>query len=105
MQVNAEEVVPGDIVILEAGDRVPADARLFEANTLYVNEAMLTESPFPLPKWLRRSREVRLLLGTSQTWCLWELWSLGAWCRSGRGDRDEYGNRQDCRPDSGIGCI
>lgn len=40
--VNAEELVPGDIIILNAGDRVPADARLIEAARLEVEESALT---------------------------------------------------------------
>ena len=42
MKVEAEELVPGDIVILEAGDSVPADARLIEAAQLQVKEDALT---------------------------------------------------------------
>ena len=42
MKVEAEELVPGDIVILEAGDSVPADARLIEAAQLQVEETALT---------------------------------------------------------------
>lgn len=63
MQVNAEEVVPGDIVILEAGDRVPADARLFEANTLYVNEAMLTGESIPTAKMVEALKGGKAALG------------------------------------------
>jgi Ca2+-transporting ATPase len=40
--VSATEVVPGDIVKLEAGDKVPADARIVEASNLQVDESMLT---------------------------------------------------------------
>ncbi len=40
--IDAEELVPGDIVILNAGDRVPADARLVEAAALQVEESALT---------------------------------------------------------------
>lgn len=40
--VATESVVPGDIVLLESGDRVPADLRLIEVNNLRVNESMLT---------------------------------------------------------------
>src|ERR1044072_6007238 len=40
--IDAEELVPGDIVILNAGDRVPADARLLEAISLEVEESALT---------------------------------------------------------------
>ena len=40
--VDAEELVPGDVVILNAGDRVPADARLLEAARLEAEESALT---------------------------------------------------------------
>jgi Ca2+-transporting ATPase len=40
--VPARELVPGDVVLLRAGDRVPADARIFQAVNLAVDEAALT---------------------------------------------------------------
>lgn len=40
--INAKELVPGDIVILNAGDKVPADGRIFESQNLKVNEMILT---------------------------------------------------------------
>ena len=40
--IDAEELVPGDIVVLNAGDRVPADARLIKAAGLQVEESALT---------------------------------------------------------------
>ncbi|MFC3282071.1 cation-transporting P-type ATPase [Litchfieldella rifensis] len=42
IKVPVEEIVPGDIVSLEAGDRVPADLRLIRASSLRVEEAILT---------------------------------------------------------------
>ena len=48
--ISAREVVPGDIVLLETGDRVPADARLIEVSNLKVNEAMLTGESMPVDK-------------------------------------------------------
>jgi Ca2+-transporting ATPase len=50
IQISAEELVPGDLIVLEAGDRVPADARLVNVNTLYINEAMLTGESVPVRK-------------------------------------------------------
>ncbi|MDR2558478.1 MAG: HAD-IC family P-type ATPase, partial [Oscillospiraceae bacterium] len=42
LEINAEELVPGDVIVLEAGDMIPADARLIEAVNLKVEEAVLT---------------------------------------------------------------
>lgn len=42
MTVPAEDIVPGDIVLLESGDRVPADLRLLRTRNLSVDEAVLT---------------------------------------------------------------
>lgn len=41
-QVDASDLVPGDIILLEAGDRVPADARLIEAVDVRADESLLT---------------------------------------------------------------
>ena len=41
-ELSAVELVPGDIVLLEAGDRIPADGRLLEAVNLQIDEAALT---------------------------------------------------------------
>ena len=48
--VPAEELVPGDIVLLEAGDRVPADLRLLAGRDLHVQEAVLTGESVPVEK-------------------------------------------------------
>lgn len=50
IQVNAEDIVLGDIVMLEAGDRVPADIRLLTAKSLRVDEAILTGESVPVEK-------------------------------------------------------
>ncbi|MDH5619253.1 MAG: cation-transporting P-type ATPase [Gammaproteobacteria bacterium] len=49
-RVMAEELVPGDIVVLEAGDLVPADLRLLEAAKLNANESTLTGESLPVQK-------------------------------------------------------
>ena len=41
-EVNAEELVPGDIIVLEAGNYVPADCRLLESHNLKIEESSLT---------------------------------------------------------------
>ncbi|MEM3508899.1 MAG: HAD-IC family P-type ATPase, partial [Nitrososphaerota archaeon] len=48
--VKANEIVPGDIIALKVGDKVPADARLLEAINLKVDEASLTGESIPVEK-------------------------------------------------------
>jgi Mg2+-importing ATPase len=48
--VAASDVVPGDVVLLNAGSIVPADAVLLEANDFYASEATLTGESFPVAK-------------------------------------------------------
>jgi len=48
--VAIDQMVPGDIVELIAGDLVPADSRLLESRDLYVNQALLTGEPYPAEK-------------------------------------------------------
>jgi Ca2+-transporting ATPase len=50
IDVSAEDLVPGDIVLLEAGDHVPADGRLFIAVGLEVDESSLTGESQPVSK-------------------------------------------------------
>ncbi|HUZ87611.1 MAG TPA: cation-transporting P-type ATPase [Candidatus Baltobacterales bacterium] len=49
-RIAAAELVPGDLIEVHAGDRVPADARVFEAHHLSTAESMLTGEPFPEDK-------------------------------------------------------
>ena len=50
LTVAADEVVPGDLVLIEAGDRVPADLRLVRARALRIDEAALTGESVPVEK-------------------------------------------------------
>lgn len=48
--IGGEELVPGDIVLLEAGDKVPADLRLIRTHGLQIQEAILTGESVPVDK-------------------------------------------------------
>ena len=50
IDIPAEELVPGDVVSVEAGDKIPADGRLLIAATLEIEEAALTGESTPAPK-------------------------------------------------------
>ncbi len=49
-EINAEELVPGDIVLLESGDKVPADLRLLVSHDMEVDESLLTGESLPVRK-------------------------------------------------------
>ncbi len=59
-EVDAQELVPGDIIRISQGDRVPADARLFFGNNLELDEAVLTGESLPVVK------DTRVLLPTTE---------------------------------------
>ncbi|NWF97012.1 MAG: cation-transporting P-type ATPase [Candidatus Thorarchaeota archaeon] len=50
MEVDPSEIVPGDIIKLEQGDRIPSDARIVACNNLSTNEASLTGESVPVAK-------------------------------------------------------
>ncbi len=50
ISISVDQLVPGDIVELIAGDLVPADSRLLESRDLFINQALLTGEPYPAEK-------------------------------------------------------
>ena len=47
------DLVPGDVVLLAAGDLIPADSRLFEAKDFFINQSLLTGESYPVEKHAR----------------------------------------------------
>jgi len=56
IEIDSREIVPGDILVLNEGDKVMADARLISCNSLQVNEASLTGESMPEEKALGKIR-------------------------------------------------
>jgi len=63
IEVPAEELVPGDVVLIEAGDRIPADGRLILAANLEIDESALTGESVPVGKITDPLPDVPLALG------------------------------------------
>jgi Ca2+-transporting ATPase len=63
VELPASEIVPGDITLLRAGDKIPADVRLLEAINLQVEEAALTGESMPVEKKTAPISGANLALG------------------------------------------
>jgi Mg2+-importing ATPase len=50
VDISVEEAVPGDVVLLHAGDLVPGDCLIIDSNSLFVDEATLTGETYPIEK-------------------------------------------------------
>ena len=56
-EIPSSSLVPGDVVLLEAGDMVPADGRLLEAESLRIDESSLTGESVPVQKLVKMLRQ------------------------------------------------
>ncbi len=62
-KILVKEIVPGDVIVLEEGDRVPADARLIEAFDLWTNNVPLTGESEPQPRTAKPAKTVGGVFG------------------------------------------
>lgn len=63
MSIRSEELVPGDIVLLEAGDWVPADMRLIHVSSLKIEESALTGESLPVEKTTETIEQAHIVVG------------------------------------------
>ncbi|MFZ5352705.1 MAG: calcium-translocating P-type ATPase, SERCA-type [Bacillota bacterium] len=61
--IPAKDLVPGDVVFIEAGDNIPADLRLFESANLQIEEASLTGESVPVDKDASKVFDVEMSVG------------------------------------------
>lgn len=64
VEIPSSEIVPGDLVILESGDKIPADGEILESYSLQVNESILTGESLPNLKTTKKD-ENNLFFGTT----------------------------------------
>ena len=84
-EVQADEIVPGDLLILEEGDRVPADARVLESFDFSTNNVALTGESEPQP------RDADPMLGEATSWLdVTNLVFMGTTVASGYGKAVVY---------------
>ena len=60
-EIDSKSLVPGDIVLLDAGDRVLADCRVIQKEDFRVDEAVLTGESFPVEKIVEEIKEQTVL--------------------------------------------
>ncbi len=63
VEIPAREVVPGDVVLIRAGDKIPADSRLIESVNLQIEEAALTGESVPVEKKITALDKPDLAIG------------------------------------------
>jgi len=93
-RVPSAQIVPGDVVILQSGDRVPADLRLFQVHSLQVDESPLTGESVPVNKHAEplasdvvlADRQNQAFAGTAVTYGTAEglVWAIGDKTETGR---------------------
>lgn len=57
ISIPAEEIVPGDVLVIEAGDRIAADAAILDSNSLNVDESLLTGESVPVEKYALKNNK------------------------------------------------
>ncbi|MDI9646359.1 MAG: HAD-IC family P-type ATPase [Archaeoglobales archaeon] len=81
LEIDSRLLVPGDIILLEAGMKVPADARILESKELSVDESILTGESFPVSKNSKKVKEDTSLLERT---CMIYAGTLvtSGWCKA-----------------------
>ncbi len=94
-EIETAQLVPGDVILLEAGQRVPADARVIESANLRIEEAALTGESVPVDKSVEPIAEEQIPLGDRHNMAYMGttvVYGRGVAAIVGTGMRTELGN-------------
>src|SRR3546814_1180446 len=67
--IPSTEIVPGDLLRVTAGERIPADGRLLEAQGMLIDEAVLTGESVPIDKAIDECALSGTLVEIGRAWC------------------------------------
>ena len=95
-RVNSAELVPGDVILLQSGDKVPADVRLFHVRSLQVDESALTGESVPVQKHSRTLALDTVLADRKNLAFAGTLVTYGQAEKCGVGYRQPDGDRSHC---------
>lgn len=99
-EINAEELVPGDMIILEAGNYVPADSRIIESFNLKIEEASLTGETEPVLKEADKICKPNVALRRHEQYGVYGKYcSKWAWKSNCNRNRDGYKSRKNSQYD------
>lgn len=84
-EILAKYIVPGDVILLSAGDIVPADGRIISADDFFINESVLTGESFPIEKKAGEGKAAVVLSGTHA------VSGFGYFVATNTGGQTEYG--------------
>lgn len=82
-KIPTDQLVPGDIVLLKAGEKVPADGKVVDANRLFLMEAMLTGESIAIQK--DTTEKTTLFMGTIVQWGQWAMEVEKTWAHTEMG--------------------
>ena len=82
IQISAEEIVPGDILIINSGDRIAADARIIKGESFKVDEAILTGEAYSVEKSSKVISRVDLVVGDQKNMVFAGTSAVAGYCEA-----------------------